>query len=148
MNECKLCKHYSRCSKDIYHANNERKYLIEWSGKDCWEMQTAEQILERQCAEFSFKDGKVKYFSISTQHDTANTIDDAIKSVLEADKKYNGKTQLAYLTEKMEKKKELKPYDLDGMSSEDIEEIIDRFNEIFHTSFWLTSEQTERNRGE
>lgn len=111
-------------------------------------METAEQILERQCAEFSFKDGKVKYFSISTQHDIADTIDDAIKNVLEADKKYNGKTQLVYFIEEMEKKEELKPYDLDGMSSEDIEEIIDRFNEIFHTSFWLTSEQTERNRGD
>lgn len=37
MNECKLCKHYSKCSKNIYHANIERRYLIEYLQKDCWE---------------------------------------------------------------------------------------------------------------
>jgi hypothetical protein len=59
-------------------------------------METIEQILERQCAELSFKEGKVAYFSISTQWDTANTISEAIQNILEADVKYSGKTPLAY----------------------------------------------------
>ena len=55
-------------------------------------METSEQILERQCAELSFKEGKVNYFSISTQHGTADTIDDAVENILQADKEYNGKS--------------------------------------------------------
>ena len=65
-------------------------------------METVEQILERQCAEFSFKEGKVNYFSISTQHGIADTIDDAIENILGADKEFNGVTPLAYWTEKIE----------------------------------------------
>lgn len=57
-------------------------------------METTEQILSRQCAQISFKDGKVKYFSISTQWDAADTIDEAVRSILQADKKYNGKAPL------------------------------------------------------
>ena len=34
---CKACKHYDKCSKDIYHASIEREYLINWSNRDCWE---------------------------------------------------------------------------------------------------------------
>ena len=65
-------------------------------------METIEQILERQSAYTSFKDGKVNYFSISTQHDTADTIDEAIENIIELDKKYNGKTSFAYTIEKYE----------------------------------------------
>ena len=57
------------------------------------------EILTRQCAEFRFKDGKVKYFSVSTQWDTADTIEDAIRNILEADKKYDGKAPSIHLTE-------------------------------------------------
>lgn len=49
------------------------------------------EILSRQCAELNFKDGKVEYFSVSTQRDTADTIEDAIRNILEADEKYDGK---------------------------------------------------------
>lgn len=34
---CKDCKHYKKCSKNIYSANIERRYLILWAGRDCWE---------------------------------------------------------------------------------------------------------------
>ena len=54
-------------------------------------METTEQILERQHTTLNFKDGKVEYFSISTQWEVVDTIDDAIKHILEADQKYNGK---------------------------------------------------------
>lgn len=37
VNKCETCKHYGKCSKDIYHANIERRYLIEHLHKDCWE---------------------------------------------------------------------------------------------------------------
>lgn len=60
-------------------------------------METTEQILERQYAHFSFRNGKVEYFSISTQHDAANTIIEAIQNILDADAKYNGKSPLAYV---------------------------------------------------
>lgn len=57
-------------------------------------METTEQVLTRQRVELHFQNGKVEYFSVSTQWDTADTIEDAIKNILEADKKYNGKTPL------------------------------------------------------
>lgn len=38
MNDCKYCKHYEKCSENIYEATIEREYLIRWSEKDCWEM--------------------------------------------------------------------------------------------------------------
>lgn len=62
-------------------------------------METTEQILERQYANFSFHNGKVQYFSISTQHDETNTIDEAIKNIIEADKKYNGHAPIAHWME-------------------------------------------------
>lgn len=60
-------------------------------------MESTERILTRQCAQLNFKNGKVEYFSVSTQWDEADTIQEAIKNILEADKKYNGKTPLHYM---------------------------------------------------
>lgn len=65
-------------------------------------MKNINQILEKQCAHIEFKDGKVNYFSISTQHGIADTIEDAIKDIIEADKKYEGKSSLRYVAEKLE----------------------------------------------
>lgn len=86
-------------------------------------METTEQILERQCAEFIFKNGKVKYFSISTQWDEANTIDEAVKNILQADKKYNGKAPLSYWIGKLGTHHE-------EMSCEEFEKIVDIFNRL------------------
>lgn len=59
-------------------------------------METTEQILSRQYASFKFTNGQVEYFSISTQHDKAKTVEEAINNILEADKKYEGKSPLGY----------------------------------------------------
>lgn len=37
METCETCKHYEECSKDIYHASIERKYIIYCMDADCWE---------------------------------------------------------------------------------------------------------------
>lgn len=37
METCETCKHYERCSKNIYDANIERKYIIFYMDRDCWE---------------------------------------------------------------------------------------------------------------
>lgn len=92
-------------------------------------METIEQILERQCAEFKFKDGKVNYFSVSTQHSIADTIDDAVEHIIEADKEFGGKSFLAYWIEKIEKEQELNPY-YGQISPEEMERIIEEFNSI------------------
>lgn len=78
-------------------------------------METTEQILTRQHATLSFSNGKVEYFSISTQWNTANTVEEAIDKILEADAKYDGKAPLDYA--------------------------IDKFNNIGCTSFYLTPEE-------
>lgn len=59
-------------------------------------METTEQILSRQYTELRFRDGQVTYFSISTQHDKAKTVEEAINNILEADKKYEGKAPMSY----------------------------------------------------
>lgn len=55
-------------------------------------METIENILSKQCAEFKFKSGIVEYFSLSTQHGTANTLVESISNIVEAHEKYEGKT--------------------------------------------------------
>lgn len=60
-------------------------------------MESTERILTRQCSQLNFKNGKVEYFSVSTQWDEADTIEEAIRNILEADKKYDGKTPLHYM---------------------------------------------------
>lgn len=57
------------------------------------------RILTRQCVQLSFKDEKVEYFSISTQWGVADTIEDALRNILEADAKYDGKSSLQYALE-------------------------------------------------
>lgn len=61
---------------------------------------SVEKILSKQYAELKFRNGKVEYFSLSTQHGSAKTVEDAINNILEADKKYEGKTPLGYAIEK------------------------------------------------
>lgn len=86
-------------------------------------METTEQILTRQCAEFRFKDNAVEYFSISTQWDEANTIDEAVKNILQADKKYNGKAPMSYWIENL-------GMHYEEMSCEEVEKIVDIFNSL------------------
>lgn len=86
-------------------------------------METTEQILTRQCAEFRFKDNAVEYFSISTQWDEANTIDEAVKNILQADKKYNGKASMSYWIENL-------GMHYEEMSCEEVEKIVDIFNSL------------------
>lgn len=86
-------------------------------------MGTIEQILSRQDAQISFRDGKVEYFSISTQWDTANTIDEAVKNILHADKKYNGKAPIVHWMEKS-------GVNYEKVSCEELERIVDIFNSI------------------
>lgn len=59
-------------------------------------MKSLDDILSRQCAEIHFKGGRVEYFSLSTQWDEANTLEEALTNIVEADIKYDGKTPLAY----------------------------------------------------
>lgn len=62
-------------------------------------MENINDVLERQCTRIEFKDGKVKYFSISTQWSEADTIEEAIKDIVESDKLLNGKSVLRYFIE-------------------------------------------------
>lgn len=63
-------------------------------------METIENILSKQCAEFKFKNGIVEYFSLSTQHGTSNRWVEAISNIIEAHEKYEGKTPFTYAMEK------------------------------------------------
>lgn len=67
-------------------------------------MKTIEQILSKQYAELKFRNGQVEYFSISTQHGSAKTVEEAINNIVEADKKYEGMTPLGYAIAKDERK--------------------------------------------
>lgn len=60
-------------------------------------------VLRRQKARFEFNHGKVSYFSISTQHGVADSIEKAINKILECDKKFEGKSGMRYLIEEFEK---------------------------------------------
>lgn len=62
-------------------------------------MENINDVLERQCTSIGFKDGKVKYFSISTQWGEADTIEEAIKDIVESDKLLNGKSAFRYMIE-------------------------------------------------
>jgi hypothetical protein len=96
-------------------------------------METTEQILERQCTEFRFHNGKVTYFSISTQWARANTIDEAIKNILQADKKYNGKSPLRYC---MEDKYSITAEKLDPIVfPDDIEKIMEEAKKVMAHPF-------------
>jgi hypothetical protein len=98
-------------------------------------METTEQILERQCAALNFENGKVKYFSISTQWEEADTIGDAIKNILEADKKYDGKTPLAHW---IEEKGCIKAENLEPIVfPDDIEKLMEEARKVIMTPFYL-----------
>ena len=63
-------------------------------------MKSIQKILSRQCAKIEFENNKVKYFSISTRHGEAKTLEEAIDNIIKADKKYKGQTPLHYMIEK------------------------------------------------
>ena len=65
-------------------------------------MESFEQILERQHAYIKFKDGKVEYFSLSTQHGKADTLSEAIHNIIKADKRQEGKSKLSYMIDAFE----------------------------------------------
>lgn len=79
------------------------------------------RILTRQCVQLNFKDNKVEYFSTSTQWGVADTIEDALRSILEADAKYEGKSPLQYALE------DFKILEC-NLSEEDFKGVIDRWN--------------------
>lgn len=79
------------------------------------------KILTRQCTQLSFKDDKVEYFSISTQWGVADTIEDALRNILEADAKYDGKSSLQYALE------DFKVLEC-NLSEEDFNGVIDKWN--------------------
>lgn len=62
-------------------------------------MENINDILARQHTSIGFGNGKVKYFSISTQWDEADTIEEAVKDIIEADKALNGESALGYIIE-------------------------------------------------
>ena len=37
METCETCKHYEKCSKNIYDASINRQYIIYYMDADCWE---------------------------------------------------------------------------------------------------------------
>lgn len=74
-----------------------------------------EQILERQGTHIRFEKGKVKYFSVSTQHGETDTLDEAIEIIVKADKKYNGKSSFRYFVEKLLEEKLEKEHKENGM---------------------------------
>ncbi len=86
-------------------------------------METTEQILERQCAYLNFRNGKVEYFSISTQHDKANTIEEAIQNILDADAKYNGQAPLVYAMN-------MNCLHMDPPSDEEFAKFVDAWNSL------------------
>lgn len=84
-------------------------------------MENINEILERQDAHLRFRDGKVEYFSISTQHSEADTIEDAIKNIIEADKQFGGKSSFRYAIEKYEEELPLPECVDANISKEDME---------------------------
>ena len=87
-------------------------------------MENINEILERQSAHLRFMDGKVQYFSISTQHSEADTIEDAIKYIIEADKQFEGKSSMRYAIEKYEEEFPLPEYVDTNASKEDMDNIL------------------------
>lgn len=101
-------------------------------------MKNINEILERQNAHLNFEDGKVKYFSISTQHSEADTIEEAIQSIVEADEYLDGKSWLHYAVDKYEEEHPL-PENIspEEFSKENVERAIEFFNESVRRNFHL-----------
>jgi len=101
-------------------------------------MKNVNEILERQSAYLGFGDGKVKYFSISTQHSEADTIEEAIQDILKADELFKGKSSLGYVMEKFEEEHPLpEVIDPEMCSKKNIEKLIKFFNEGLRRNFRL-----------
>ena len=78
------------------------------------------RILTRQCVQLNFKDEKVEYFSISTQWGVADSIEDALRNIIEADIKYDSKSSLQYALE------DFKVLEC-NLSEEDLNGVIDKW---------------------
>lgn len=101
-------------------------------------MKNVNEILERQSAYLNFKDGKVKYFSISTQHSEADTIEEAIKDIVEVDEYFNGKSWLHYVVDKYEEEHSLpETIDPEIFSKENIESAAKLFRESIRKNFCI-----------
>lgn len=84
------------------------------------------ELLERQGASIEFRNGKVKYFSWSTQHGTANTIYEAIEDIVIADEKYDGKTPFGCMLDEYESKIEVPSIDSE-YNQTNLQQVIDTF---------------------
>ena len=101
-------------------------------------MKNINEILERQYAHLNFKDGKVKYFSISTQHSEADTIEEAIEDILKADEYFDGKSWLHYAVDKYEEEHPLsESIDPEIFSEENIEKAMKLFQESIRKNFCI-----------
>lgn len=52
--------------------------------------------LAKQQVQLNFVNGKVEYFSISTQWNTTDSIEDALRDIITADSKYYSKSPYQY----------------------------------------------------
>lgn len=91
-----------------------------------FDIENLNQILERQCASIEFRNGKVKYFSWSTQHGTADTVCEAIEDIVIADEKYGGKTPLGCMLDEWESKIEIPTIDSE-YDQTNLQQVIDTF---------------------
>lgn len=95
-------------------------------------VETINEILARQHTYIEFKDGKVNYFSISTQHGTADTIVEAIDIIITADKDLEGMTVFNYFASKVP----ATSCQLDDtMSNEDWSKLKEIYYDVFKKNF-------------
>lgn len=101
-------------------------------------MKNINETLERQSAHLNFEDGKVKYFSISTQHSEADTIEEAIQNIVEADECLDGKSWLRYAVDRYEEEHPL-PENIspEEFSEENVKRVIEFFKENVRKNFCL-----------
>lgn len=100
-------------------------------------MKNTNKILERQCVKLDLSDGIVKYFSVSTQHAEADTIEEAIKSILEADNLFCGKSWLGYIVDKYERHLLPDVVATDSFSKKDIQKATKIYRECLKKSFHI-----------
>ena len=99
-------------------------------------MKNINKVLERQSAHLNFEDGKVKYFSISTQHSEADTIEEAVRNIIEADECLDGKSWMRYAVDKYEEKYPLpETISPEEFSEENIERAIEFLKESVQKNF-------------
>lgn len=97
-------------------------------------MKNVNEILERQHAHLKFEDGKVKYFSISTQHSKADTIKEAVKNIIEVDEYLDGKSWLRYIVDKCPFPENIPS---EPISKESIEKAMDILKEDMRKNFYI-----------